>query len=99
MQIPANTPVQLQLLDAEGRALRASTWLWVRNHDAQGCVGCHEDPERTPPNRFVKALAAPAPVLDPPVEQPQPVAETGDAAGPPTAEAVRAYVSSIGGQR
>ena len=86
VQIPANTPVQLQLLDGEGRPLRASTWLWVRNHDAQGCVGCHEDPERTPPNRFVKALAAPAPVLDPPVEQRKPLAETGDAAGPPTAD-------------
>jgi mono/diheme cytochrome c family protein len=64
VQVPANTPVQLQLLDADGLALRSSGWVWVRNHAAQGCVGCHEDPERTPPNRFVKALAAPAPVLN-----------------------------------
>jgi hypothetical protein len=66
VQIPANTPVQLQLLDASGRVVRASAWLWVRNHAAQGCVGCHEDPERTPPNRLMKALTAPAPVLNPP---------------------------------
>jgi hypothetical protein len=66
VQVPANTPLQLQLLDAGGLAVRTSAWLWVRNHDAQGCVGCHEDPERTPPNRLTKALAAPAPVLNPP---------------------------------
>ena len=53
----------------DGLAIRTSAWLWVRNHDAQGCVGCHEDPERTPPNRFVKALQAPAPVLNPPAEK------------------------------
>jgi hypothetical protein len=90
VQIPANTPVQLQLVDGAGRTLRASTWL---------CVGCHEDPERTPPNRFFKALAVPAPVLDPPVDERKPLADAGDAAARPTAEAVRAYVGSIGGQR
>ena len=30
-------------------------------------MGCHEDPERTPPNRFVKALSSPAPQLTLPV--------------------------------
>jgi Tol biopolymer transport system component len=69
VQVPANTPVQLQLLDASGLAIRSSAWLWVRNHAAQGCVGCHEDPERTPPNRFAKALQAPPPVLNPPAEK------------------------------
>jgi hypothetical protein len=66
VQIPANTPVQVQLLDADGLAVRTSAWLWVRNHAEQGCVGCHEDPERTPPNRLMKALASPAPVLTAP---------------------------------
>jgi hypothetical protein len=72
------------LLDAGGRPLRTSAWIWVRNHDSQGCLGCHEDPERTPPNRFVKALQVPAPVLDPPVDE---------------RRAVRDFVDSIGGQR
>jgi Tol biopolymer transport system component len=66
VQVPANTPLRLQLLDAQGNALRSSAWLWVRNHAAQGCVGCHEDPERTPPNRMIEALRSPAPVLNPP---------------------------------
>lgn len=67
VQVPANTPLQLQLLDADGLALRSSAWVWARNHANQGCVGCHEDPERTPPNRMAKALLAPAAVLDMPV--------------------------------
>ncbi len=58
--VPANLPLQLQLLDGDGLALRSGAWIWARNHFNQGCVGCHEDPERTPPNRFVKALAGPA---------------------------------------
>jgi Tol biopolymer transport system component len=66
VQVPANTPLRLQLLDARGQALRSSAWIWVRSHAAQGCVGCHEDPERTPPNRMIEALRSPAPVLDPP---------------------------------
>ena len=69
VQVPANTPVQLQLVDVDGLALRSSAWVWVRNHAAQGCVGCHEDPERTPPNRFTQALQAPAPVLNLPPEK------------------------------
>jgi hypothetical protein len=60
VKLPANAPVQLQLIDVDGLALRSSPWLWVRNHAAQGCVGCHEDPERTPPNRLMQAFATPA---------------------------------------
>ena len=99
VQIPANTPVQLELLDASGTALRSSAWLWVRNHAAQGCVGCHEDPERTPPNRLMKALSAPAPVLDPPPEKRRTLSDAS-AFGTPSAGDVRAFVQSIdpGGQ-
>jgi Tol biopolymer transport system component len=78
VQVPANTPVQLQILDADGLALRSSAWIWVRSHGQQGCVGCHEDPERTPPNRFVEALATPAPVLDLPPEKRRTVSYAAD---------------------
>jgi hypothetical protein len=78
VQVPANTPIQLQLLDADGLALRSSAWLWVRNHGQQGCVGCHEDPERTPPNRFVKALSSPSPVLTLPPERRRVPSYAGD---------------------
>jgi hypothetical protein len=78
VQVPANTPVRLQVLDADGLAIRSSAWVWVRNHAAQGCVGCHEDPERTPPNRFVRALANPAPLLNLPPEKRRTVTYAGD---------------------
>jgi len=99
VQIPANTPVQIELLDASGTALRTSAWLWVRNHAAQGCVGCHEDPERTPPNRLMKALSAPAPVLNPPPEKRRTLTDARGAR-PPSADEVRAFADSLdaGGQ-
>ena len=53
---PASTPIQLQVLDDRGLALRSCGWIWARNHQAQGCIGCHEDPELTPPNRVPDAL-------------------------------------------
>jgi hypothetical protein len=59
VHLPAETPVQLQILDADGLALRTSSWIWARYKGRQGCVGCHEDPERTPPSRFVDALRKP----------------------------------------
>lgn len=67
--VPANVPIQLQLLDEDGLALRSCGWIWVRNHEQRGCVGCHEDPERTPPNRFALALNTPAPQLTLPPER------------------------------
>lgn len=99
VQIPANTPVQLELLDARGSPVRTSGWLWVRNHAAQGCVGCHEDPERTPPNRLMKALSSPAPVLNPPPEKRRTLSDSRGTP-PPSAAEVRVFVQSIraGGQ-
>jgi hypothetical protein len=57
--LPAETPVQLQILDEDGLALRTSSWIWARYRGRQGCIGCHEDPELTPPTRFVDALRKP----------------------------------------
>ena len=67
--VPANVPIQLQLLDGDGLALRSCGWIWVRNHERRGCVGCHEDPERTPPNRFALALETPPAQLTLPPER------------------------------
>jgi len=57
IEVPANLPIELQLVDGDGMALRSCGWIWVRNRESRGCIGCHEDGERTPENRFVKALA------------------------------------------
>jgi hypothetical protein len=56
VEVPANTPIQLQLLDKEGIALRSCGWIWAKNHEPRGCIGCHEDGELTPTNRLVEAL-------------------------------------------
>ncbi len=53
---PPNTPIQLQAVDRDGMALRTSAWIWAKNKENRGCIGCHEDGERTPENVFAKAL-------------------------------------------
>ena len=59
LELPANTPVQLQTLDASGAVLRSCAWIWARNHESRGCIGCHEDGELTPQNRFPTATGRP----------------------------------------
>jgi len=60
IEIPANTPIKLQTLDADGMALRSCDWIWARNHEPRGCIGCHEDGELTPENVLVKAVTNPS---------------------------------------
>ncbi len=56
IELPADLPVQLQTLDENGMALQTCGWIWAKHREPRGCVGCHEDPELTPENRFVLAL-------------------------------------------
>lgn len=56
LEIPANTRVKLQTLDAAGRVTRSSSWVWVRNKENRGCIGCHEDPELAPENVEAQAV-------------------------------------------
>ncbi len=60
LRVPARTPLRLRLFDEQGRALgEQPSWIWVMPREARGCIGCHEDPERTPPNRQPIALRQP----------------------------------------
>ena len=56
VEVPADIPIELQLLDEQGMALRSCGWIWVKNNEPRGCIGCHEDQELTPENRLVDAL-------------------------------------------
>ena len=56
IEVPSDTPIELQVLDADGMALRSCGWIWVKDHARQGCIGCHEDPELTPENFMVDAV-------------------------------------------
>jgi hypothetical protein len=69
LEIPANIPVQLQTLDENGLALQTCEWIWVKNHESRGCIGCHEDRELTPENSFVDALKKPSVKVLTPVEE------------------------------
>lgn len=69
IEIPANTPVELQTLDADGMALRSCSWIWAKNHEPRGCIGCHEDGELTPENVFVDAAKRPSIKLTLPAER------------------------------
>jgi hypothetical protein len=60
IEIPADTPLQLETLDAEGRVVRGpSDWIWVRPNERRGCIGCHEDREMAPENRVPLAVEKP----------------------------------------
>jgi hypothetical protein len=69
IRVPANIPIRLQLLDEDGLALRTCEWIWVRNKESRGCIGCHEDAELTPENRLVEAVTKPSIPLTLPPER------------------------------
>ena len=69
IEVPANTPLELQILDADGMALRSCSWIWAKNHEPRGCVGCHEDGELTPENLFVDAMNRSSTSLCPPPDR------------------------------
>ena len=50
MEVPANTPLQLQLLDSNGMAVMTMRSLaYVQPGETLSCVGCHESRLDTPP--------------------------------------------------
>jgi hypothetical protein len=69
LEVPANLPLELQALDADGLALRTCSWIWVKNNENRGCIGCHEDGELSPENRFADALSLEGIRLTAPVNQ------------------------------
>jgi len=56
-KVPANTPIALQPLDGEGKALQVMrSWINTRNGEYLSCAGCHEQTPFSPP----AAAAGPA---------------------------------------
>jgi hypothetical protein len=57
LEVPAMIPFYVQTLNEDGLAIETlESWIWVMPMERRGCIGCHEDRERTPPNRFVDAV-------------------------------------------
>ncbi len=59
--VPANTPISIQVCDADGRALQLMrSWTICMPGEQQSCVGCHETPlEVTPAKRTIAGNKAP----------------------------------------
>lgn len=68
-EVPADIPIELQLVDQAGLNIRSCRWIWVKPNENRGCIGCHEDGELTPPNDFAQALGKPAVKLTLPPER------------------------------
>ncbi len=55
-RVPACTPIAVQPLDAEGKALQwMRSWFTAMPGEELSCVGCHETPSETPTVRTVAA--------------------------------------------
>ncbi len=58
VEVPADTPLALQAVDAEGRSeLNEMSWIYVRPGEHRSCVGCHAPREASPSARPVQPLA------------------------------------------
>ena len=57
VQVPADKPLQMELLDRRGKMLkREQGWWWMRRGEQRICVGCHAGPERSPENAVPAVL-------------------------------------------
>jgi Hydrazine synthase alpha subunit middle domain len=57
VKVPADQPLQIELLDGEGKTLkREQGWFWMRKGEQRICVGCHSGPERAPENAVPAVL-------------------------------------------
>jgi hypothetical protein len=57
IQVPADRPIRMELVDAAGRVLQAERhWFWMRPSEQRICVGCHMGPERAPENKVPDIL-------------------------------------------
>ena len=57
-RVPANTPISLQALDAEGKAVQLMrSWYTAMPGEKASCVGCHENPSQAPSARSDLAQA------------------------------------------
>lgn len=59
-KVPANTPISVQPLDANGHAVQLMrSWMTAMPGEAVSCTGCHEPRNESPPTRRARALERP----------------------------------------
>ena len=65
-QIPSNTPISLQPLDADGKALGLMrSWMTAMPGEVLSCVGCHESQNEAPPSKAAIASLSPRQTIKP----------------------------------
>ncbi len=65
-KVPANTPISIQPLDADGKALQLMrSWMTAMPGEVVQCVGCHERQNSAPPPRPAVALDGPPTEITP----------------------------------
>jgi len=65
-RVPANTPIALQPLDSEGKALQLMrSWMTAMPGEVVSCAGCHEKQNTAPPAKRTVALTRPAANIQP----------------------------------
>ncbi len=64
VEVPADTPLAFQAVDAEGRSeLNEMSWIYVRPGERRSCVGCHQPRQSAPIADAGQAMALMAPPL------------------------------------
>ncbi|MBN2473822.1 MAG: SUMF1/EgtB/PvdO family nonheme iron enzyme [Pirellulales bacterium] len=59
-RVPANTPLAVQPLDADGKALQIMrSWFTAMPGEVLSCAGCHESQNSTPPSKSTLAARRP----------------------------------------
>lgn len=57
LKIAADTPFRIKTMDKDHKVIGGpGTWLYLRPNERRGCVGCHEDQEIAPANRYALAV-------------------------------------------
>lgn len=65
-RVPANTPIAVQPLDAEGKALQLMrSWFTAMPGEVLSCVGCHESQNTAPPVKSTLAARRPPSEITP----------------------------------
>jgi formylglycine-generating enzyme required for sulfatase activity/cytochrome c553 len=65
-RVPANTPISIQPIDADGKALQLMrSWMTAMPGEIVSCVGCHEKQNAGPPNQKTIASLCQASEIEP----------------------------------
>jgi hypothetical protein len=58
LKVSADMPFRIRTLDSKGKTVNGpGGWYWLRPNERRGCVGCHEDNEMVPANRYAVAVS------------------------------------------